>query len=79
VAASRAESERRIAAAREEAARTDTERAEADRVAQAQALAEVEIAHKASLESLARLSGERIDALARWTIAQVLAETGAPL
>jgi vacuolar-type H+-ATPase subunit H len=75
IAAARAASEERLAEARDAATRADSEQMEAERVGHAAALAEIQ----ADLETaLARISAiaDREDELARWAVAQAIAETG---
>jgi hypothetical protein len=73
VSAARAAAEERLEAARAAAARADAEQAEAERVEQERTIAAVDQAHHAALAAMATLSDDRIDALARWALAQAIA------
>jgi vacuolar-type H+-ATPase subunit H len=76
VAAARTAQEQRLAAARAAAEQADTERARAERVAHEQALEAIATAHRATLAVVIRISGARVDELARWALVQAIAISG---
>lgn len=72
----RAAADQRIAAAREAAARADADLARPERVALDAALATIDAAHRDALATIARISDDRVDELARWALAQVIGSRG---
>jgi hypothetical protein len=68
--------ERRVAEARDDAERADTERARTEAIAHEQALSDIDATNRAVLADIARISDEHIDQLARWALAQAIAEEG---
>ena len=76
IAAARDAGERRVGAAREEAERVDADRAATDKVASEASIAAIERDHLSRLDAITNLPESRVDALARWAIAQAIGDTG---
>jgi hypothetical protein len=76
VAAAKTTREQRLEAARAAAARADAEQARIEQVDHERELAAIEAAHQAVLGAIAELSDDRVDELARWALARVIAGHG---
>ena len=76
IAAAREAGERRVNLAREEAERADAECARTEQAAHATALAALERASRAVVDSLNSVPDVRVDALARWAVLQAIGVTG---
>jgi len=76
IAGARAERDRRLTSAHETAAQADAERLEDERVAHAAALSAIETANQAALAATSGITGERVDELARWAVAQAIGTSG---
>ena len=68
--------DQRLEAARAAAARADAEQARIERVDRERELAAIDAAHQAALRAIAALSDDRVDELARWVLARVIAGDG---
>jgi hypothetical protein len=64
--------EQRLAAAHEAAARADAEQARVEQLEQERALSALQAAHQRRLDSIASLSEERVDELARWVLQRAI-------
>lgn len=76
VAAAKKTGEQRLEAARATAARADAEQARIERINHDRELSAIDAAHQAALQAIAALSADRVDELARWALARVIAGNG---
>lgn len=76
IAAAREARERRLTEARDAAAQADAARSREERTAHEQALAVIERDHQKVVAALDGVSGEQIDALARWALDQIIGARG---
>jgi hypothetical protein len=76
VEAARAAGERQLAVARADAQRADDARSREERNALADSLAAIDLSHRRALDAIAGVTDERVDALARWALDQVIGGRG---
>lgn len=76
VAAAKTIGDQRLEAARAAAARADVEQARIEQIDHERELAAIEAAHQSALQAIAALSEDRVDELARWALARVIAGNG---